>query len=168
MKKLEEPIIQFLLESNAIEGVFDVISLEQAMKAWTYLIKQEKLTVDVLLKTHKILMLFQPLPSNEKGYFRRVPVWVGGREGLRFDKIPDAIDNWLNFMNDVDEEKVNAKKLHIMYEEIHPHTDGNGRTGRMYLNWYLTKKLKQPILIIKASERHEYYKWFNEKYYERI
>ena len=54
-----------------------------------------------------------------------------------------------------------AKASHIAYERIHPFIDGNGRTGRMFMNW---QRLKAglPILVIKEKEKQEYYKWFNE------
>jgi Fic family protein len=37
--------------------------------------------------------------------------------------------------------------------------DGNGRIGRILLNWQ-RRYWNLPILIIKESEKEEYYKWF--------
>lgn len=149
---------EFLAESNAIEGVYDSDSLDQAVYAWQYLKTQKKMTSGVLLETHKILMLHQNLLPNEKGYFRNVPVYVGGRAGMNSAKIPEAIGNWCN---DTMKSKKSAKKLHVEYEEIHPFVDGNGRTGRMFMNWTRLKK-KQPLIIIhEGFEQQEYYKWFD-------
>jgi len=50
--------------------------------------------------------------------------------------------------------------MHINFEKIHPFIDGNGRIGRMLLNWQRVK-LGLPVLVIKESEKQEYYKWFN-------
>ena len=69
---MKEEIKQFLKESNAIEGVFDDISLERACVAWEYLIEQKEMTKDVILKTHKLLMLLSNLQPDEKGFFRSV------------------------------------------------------------------------------------------------
>lgn len=160
MTKDEE---EFLRENNGIEGVFDEESFKQAKVAWKYLMKQDVLTIDVILKTHKLLMLHQPLQPNEKGYFRRVPVWVGGREGASWRTIPSLLWHW-TFESLRAEPKLTAEdiqKLHVEYEKIHPFVDGNGRTGRMFMNWQRLKKAGEPLLIIHTGEEQQsYYRWF--------
>ena len=150
---------EFLKESNAIEGVYDNDSLKQAQYAWEYLETQEEITIGVVLKAHKILMLHQNLSSDEKGYFRKRQVWVGYREGLQYPFIKDAMEVWC----------MNAwlypekwKRHHVRYEKIHPFVDGNGRSGRLFLNWQRIKR-RLPILVIKESEKNKYYKWFENK-----
>ena len=152
----DKEIDTFLLESNAIEGVYDEDSFAQADYAWEYLITQQEMNIHVMLKTHKILMLHQALLPNEKGYLRTVPVYIGGKEALNAKIIRERLEilcmnMWLH--------PKNWKEHHIEYEKIHPFVDGNGRTGRMFMNW---ERLRAglPLLIIKADERHEYYKWF--------
>ncbi len=161
--------IEFLKESNAIEGVTDDDSLLQAGYAWEWLKEQKKLTLTTLLKTHKILMLHQPLYPNEKGYFREVPVWVGGREGTNWIKIRVELKQWLLNVDDliknagkepdIFKERM-CKQHHVVYEKIHPFVDGNGRTGRMFMNWERLK-LGLPILVIHTGkEQRDYYDWF--------
>jgi Fic family protein len=55
----------------------------------------------------------------------------------------------------------NWKDHHIRYEHIHPFVDGNGRTGRMFMNW---ERLKAglPLLVIKESKKYDYYDWFKD------
>lgn len=156
--KLTKQEVEFLEESNAIEGVTDQDSYTQAAFAWIYLKGQKKMTASVVLKTHKMLMLHQPLYPNEKGYWRTVPVYIGGREGVNWMKIQSMIKDWTHLMTD---KTVDWKQVHVMYEKIHPFVDGNGRTGRMFLNWHRLK-LGLPILVIKNSEKLAYYQWFNE------
>lgn len=169
IKPTQKEIKEFLSESNLIEGVSDNVSLEQARHAWRYLKRQNKLSIGVILKTHKILMLHQNLYPNEKGYFRRVPVWVGGKEGVSFEKISEEISHWIMNVNDLIKNGKNENSIfleetiktqHINYERIHPFVDGNGRTGRMFMNWTRLKCCNLPLLIIKASERYQYYEWF--------
>lgn len=157
-------IIEFLKESNGIEGVYDARSLMQAIYAWEYLISQDKLTPGVILKTHKILMLHQPLQPDEKGYFRTIPIYIGGKMGIDANEIKHDIDHWISDMNgmvkyELSERRKQSIKLHVYYEKIHPFVDGNGRTGRMFMNWFRVKN-GLPILVIKEDERQNYYYWF--------
>lgn len=155
---------EFLKESNAIEGVLDEASLKQAKVAWRYLKSQNKLEPHVILKTHKLLMLHQPrLLSNEKGYFRQIPIWVGGRQGSPHALVRQAIEAWCKKSLQTTPQ-IDTKALHVEYEKIHPFVDGNGRTGRMFMNWQRLKITKEPLIIIHAGtfEQTEYYGWFEE------
>lgn len=162
--------IEFLYQSNLIEGIDDPKMLGDAITAWEFLIEQAVLTTGVILKTHKILMKRSGLFPHEKGYFRRVDVWVGGHKGREVAQIPGAMKQWVVNTNDVAQNNQNEAKLfldnlikdqHVQYEKIHPFVDGNGRTGRMLMNW-TRLKCGLPLLIIKASERQMYYSWFRK------
>lgn len=146
-------IAEFLRESNAIEQVYDLASLGQALVAWDYLSKQTKLTHEVVLTTHRLLMKGK-LEKDELGHYRKVPVWIAGREGLEAGKINQAMSNWI-----ANWEQTDPRTAHVAYETIHPFIDGNGRTGRMFMNWMFQQR-GESILVIKEAEKYDYYKWF--------
>ena len=118
---MKKEVEEFLKENNAIEGVFDDDSLKQAKVAWEYLMSQDFLTIDVILKTHKILMLNQNLLPSEKGYFRKEMVWIGGKPAINALRVPEEIEHWCD---EGAELLIDPKKLHIRYEKIHPFIDG--------------------------------------------
>lgn len=154
-------VINFLRESNNIEDEWDDDSLAQAIFAWDFIIQEDKLNISNILKTHKILMLHHNLQPDEKGYFRQRPVWIGGKEAKPYYAIRELIEHWLETAN----EPRNAEQIqqdHVDYEAIHPFIDGNGRTGRIFLNWQRVKN-GLPVLVIKESEKFDYYKWFEKK-----
>lgn len=68
------------------------------------------------------------------------------------------VDN-LNYRLEVannDDEKIEAiVDSHIQFERIHPFSDGNGRTGRMVMNYSLLKE-KLPPFIVHKSDRGVY------------
>lgn len=132
----------------------------QAYYAWDYLAGHEKLTTDVLLKAHKIMMLNHNLQAAEKGYFRHVNVMVGRRLCPAPELVPLMINDWLRKYDSVGQSRI--KEAHVEFEKIHPFVDGNGRVGRLIMNWQRINA-DLPILIIRAAERQDYYKWFNEK-----
>lgn len=52
-----------------------------------------------------------------------------------------------------DEEKLFAiLDTHIQFERIHPFSDGNGRTGRMVMNYSLLQHGFPPLIIEKETK----------------
>ena len=171
---MNNEIIEFLRESNNIEDVWDDLSFQQALFAWCYIIEEDKLTEDILLKTHKILMLHQPLQPDEKGYFRKVAVGMNLGNGTFKEfkpwyTVPDLMKQWIVNANDLvknglgDNEKLLEKinqEHHVSFGGIHPFIDGNGRMGRILMNWQ-RYQLGMDVLVIKEKEKDKYYQWFN-------
>ncbi|HTJ92131.1 MAG TPA: Fic family protein, partial [Pararobbsia sp.] len=54
-----------------------------------------------------------------------------------------------------------AAQLHARFAKIHPFIDGNGRTGRLLLNFELMKA-GYPPAIIRKEDRLEYYNVLDE------
>lgn len=52
-------------------------------------------------------------------------------------------------------------KFHIRFERIHPFNDGNGRTGRILMNYNLLKQGMAPVLITNFMSR-DYKKYIND------
>jgi Fic family protein len=162
---------KFLNESNKIEGIEDQKSLEQATFAFEHLIKYAELNGGHILKAHKILMLNQPLRPNERGYWRRVPVYIGGNEAMDWHDIKYAMSELIDQMNQevqrhapnltIKQLEHNAWANHIRFEKIHPFVDGNGRVGRMLLNWQRLR-VGLPMVIIEAVNRGTYYEMFKQ------
>lgn len=49
---------------------------------------------------------------------------------------------------------------HILFERIHPFSDGNGRTGRLLMNYELLRQ-NLPLLIIEKEQRVEYFNYLS-------
>lgn len=166
MNAIDSDVLEFLEQSNFIEGVVD--GLDQAVKAWKYLIDKKQLSKTSILQTHKILMTGQPLDYTKRGAWRKEPVWIGGREAKKWYAVPELMEGWIESVNNsmtskyvetVEQRQGCVVAMHIAFEEIHPFVDGNGRMGRILMNWQLVK-WGMPVKIIREENKQEYYKWF--------
>lgn len=154
------PVIAFLCESNAIENVYNANSLVDAFEAWSFMATKEVMNMDAVLRCHAILMEHQSLGVRDIGHFRKCGVTIAGRSVVDYRMVESSLRLWCASMNAVTTAE-ECKALHVEYEKIHPFIDGNGRTGRIFLNWARVK-LNLPIQVIKAIDREAYYLWFRE------
>lgn len=144
-------------QSNLIEG-YDSKEADECLKvAWEYLLKQEKLSKTVICKTQKIATLHQKdLRPDWRGYYRKIPVYIGGREALD----PSDIDVQMNLWMASFAKSLSPKDAHVQFEMIHPFVDGNGRTGRLLMWWMEVREGVDPTLI-EFDKRQDYYAWFH-------
>ncbi len=89
--------------------------------------------------------------KDTEGY-RKIQVFIQGSEHI--PPAPEKVPNLMNYYvynYNHDEENIFTKiaKYHIEFEKIHPFEDGNGRTGRLLLNYELLKNNLPPIVISK-------------------
>lgn len=152
-----------LRESNAIEGVYGSLALTQSSKAWDYAFRFDSITSEIIKHVHKLMMIGQPLDSVYRGRWRDVPVWIGGNKKTQtFSEIDYQVKEWCHETNKVSNH-YDPIKLHVKFENIHPFIDGNGRVGRLLLNWHVSKKQGLPLIIFTEEDKEEYYKLFISK-----
>lgn len=149
-------IVEFLRESNAIEGIYDDVALEDAVKAWKYLIAQPELTLQVILRTHKILM--KRISPRVAGKMRMVDVRVGPRLCPAWQLVSGLLNEWIKSVHPGMTDPIS---LHVAFEKIHPFEDGNGRTGRMLLNWQIINA-GDPLWNCPSANKLMYYAWFED------
>jgi len=181
----EHFITEFTYDSNAIEGssltvketgnvLFENISpknkpLKHVLEArnhkeafdFTMSLKQKNLSQKLICKIQK-KVVEKTLPEHLQkfeGNLRGVNVRVGNHVAPPFYTVPrklGALIKWYNQNHDKYNPVVVTAYFHSEFENIHPFVDGNGRTGRLLMNFML-KKQGYPPLTIFFKYRQEYY-----------
>lgn len=86
--------------------------------------------------------------------------YVTGKEeiGASPEDVGEEMAELLSELNDIPEEKIltAAAYFHAKFENIHPFADGNGRTGRLLMNYLLITHSHPPI-VIHEEDRREYF-----------
>lgn len=81
-----------------------------------------------------------------------------GEIGAAPEEVAEEMAELLEELQDIDSADVltAAAYFHVKFENIHPFADGNGRTGRLLMNYLLVLHGHPPI-IIHEEDRKDYY-----------
>ena len=111
---------------------------------------------------------------SDPGEFRKTQNWIGGTRPDNARFVPPPVGDMHRALGDLEkfmhtEDTIptvtKAGLLHAQFETIHPFLDGNGRTGRMLITFYLWKEgfLEKPVLFLSS-----YFKQHQKLYYEKL
>ena len=126
-----------------------------------------ELTRDLIVLLHQ--MLIGGIDDEIASRFRRTGEYV--RVGTHIAPAPERIEPMMaaalrDYASDLDSYFLDKIALfHLRFETIHPFCDGNGRMGRVLINFQLYR-LGLPPVIIRDKEKDLYYQAFRD-YLER-
>ena len=93
--------------------------------------------------------------------YRAVQVFIQGSEHIppEPEKVPNLMMYYIyNYNHDEQDIFTKIARYHIEFERIHPFEDGNGRTGRLIINYKLLKNNLPPVVIAK-EDRVKYFEF---------
>lgn len=148
-----------------LRTLFEIKNAKDAFKFFLRCFREKK-----SLDKNFILKLHEELTKNtyderrwkigeRPGTFKKNDYVIGiGETGALPEDVGEEISDLLEEINFPYENKTItiAAYFHAKFENIHPFADGNGRVGRMALNYFLVCKNHPPI-IIHEEDRNEYF-----------
>ncbi|KNG79406.1 Fic family protein [Mycoplasma sp. HU2014] len=154
-----------VIDNKPLQEHLDIIGHKQAFEYILDLIenKHSLLTEDEIKKIHNLVLIHD---WRNAGVYRNVPVVISDSKHdvanvyMIQTKIQQLLD-WYN--NSIEHIIKKIAKFHLDFEAIHPFIDGNGRTGRLLINFELMKNGYYPINI-KYINRNLYYQAFDDYY----
>jgi Fic family protein len=156
--------------------VREIINYIEAMEHGLSRLDELPLSRRLMCEVHAVLMkdVRGGEPHKTPGEFRKTQNWIGGGSPAtaRFvppppDEVGRAFASLENFLHSDDPMPalIKAGLAHAQFETIHPFLDGNGRTGRLLITFWLVEQkiLEKPLLYPSL-----YFKEHRDEYIDRL
>ncbi len=164
----------FLLFEGIVPNNKDLREINETLnhkKAFDYMLSYKNdITKDFIFELHRLVVnntLRQDLIP-QIGRYRTVQVFIGTSLPPKPSDVPEKMANLLKWYAN-NREKLNplviASYFHAEFEKIHPFVDGNGRVGRLLMNFILHRN-KFPMINIPKIKRGKYYEVLREAQYK--
>lgn len=165
------------IDANVPQDVDDILHYIKALNYGMKRVKHDDfpMTLRFVRELHKQLMAkARTTHFSDPGEFRKSQNWIGGTKPDNARFVPPPVEDMHKALTDLEKfihsnddylPLLKAALIHAQFETIHPFLDGNGRTGRMLITFYLWKEgyLEKPVLFLSS-----YFKRHQEMYYERL
>jgi len=167
-------VARLLDERQASGALTDSLDIEGYAKAarWVYenasdYPQAQGVPRSVIRTIHTLLMgpvwsVQPPDDGSRPGDFRRRAVRIGGSNVITTPPIAleGTLQDWVDrssasHAKEYDHRLIHVADLHAWFERIHPFVDGNGRTGRLLLNFMLIQR-GYPPAVLDVTSRQRY------------
>ncbi|MBU2578740.1 Fic family protein [Patescibacteria group bacterium] len=164
LKETEKILLDMEVSRNvSLQEVYEAKNLARVIEHIKNKSQETELSKEIILFLHQ--MLLNGIDDNIAGRFRKPGEYV--RVGTHIAPAPEHVERMIESaileyagnLSDYFIDKV--AKFHLDFETIHPFNDGNGRIGRVLINFQL-QCLGFPMIIIRDKEKQQYYKSFND------
>ena len=164
IEETEKILLEQMLSRNvSVREVYEAKNLARVMEYKRIRAKDSELKEELILQIHQMLM--GGIDDSIAGRFRSKGEYV--RVGTHIAPAPEHVERMLenvliDYTSDLNAYFLDRIALfHLKFESIHPFCDGNGRLGRVIINFQLLQ-LGLPRIIIRNSEKERYYQAFRD------
>lgn len=159
-----DQITAILEGKSVIAPINEVQEVRNAIKAYQLLDEPNPYSIEDLLKAHLTMEMGL---SDDAGRFRSKGVGVASGEDIIHyappaERVPQHMEELFDWLDKTEEHPIiKSSVFHYEFEFIHPFSDGNGRTGRLWQTLILFKSRpifkNLPIENLVYKYRKEYY-----------
>lgn len=164
LKETEKILLEMEVSRDiSLREVFEAKNLAKVAEYIRKKTQELELDEEMILLLHR--MLLTGIDDAIAGRFRKKGEYV--RIGTHVAPGPEQVEAMVGALLGEYSSNFSAyfldkiAKFHIDFETIHPFVDGNGRIGRVFINYQLLR-LGFPSIIIRDKEKEEYYNAFTE------
>ena len=163
LKETEKILLEMELSRDvSLREVFEAKNLAQVASYIKQKSVNEEITKKMILLLHQMLM--SGIDDKIAGRFRVKGEFV--RVGAHIAPAPEHVEQMiegilLDYSSNLGPFFIDKiSKFHLDFEITHPFCDGNGRIGRVLINYQLSR-FSFPSIIIRNKEKDQYYEAFD-------
>ena len=157
------------------DDVDDILHYINAMNDGLRRLEKLPLSLRLIKEVHQVLLTKARASSFPyPGEFRKVQNWIMGTNPADAHFVPPPPEYVMHAMSDLEKFfysyedipiLIKVALIHSQFETIHPFVDGNGRTGRLLITFYLCQQkiLERPVLYLS-----EHFKKHQELYFSML
>lgn len=164
LKETEKILLEMEIQRDvSLREVFEAKNLARVVVYIRNKAKEKEINKEIILLLHQ--MLIGGIDDNIAGRFRKKGEYV--RVGTHIAPASEHVERMIEEILNEYSSNLGAyfidkiAKFHLDFETIHPFCDGNGRIGRVLMNFQFLR-FGFPGVIIRNKEKKEYYKAFND------
>lgn len=164
LKETEKILLEMEVSRDvSVREVFEAKNLARVISYTRQKSQEEELSKELILLLHK--MLIGGIDDSLAGRFRTQGEYV--RVGSFIAPAPEQVEQMIDALllaYTSDHSSYFVEKVasfHLGFEAIHPFCDGNGRIGRVLVNFQLLR-LGFPRMMIRDKEKKVYYEAFGD------
>jgi Fic family protein len=162
LQETSQLLFEGITPRKSIREINEVINHKEA---FDFILGYKKdISKEFILKLHEIVVknTLKSELKNQIGKYRNIQVYIRGAKWIptKPENVPMEMASLLSWYT---KNKINLHPLilvayfHSAFETIHPFVDGNGRVGRLLINFILHRS-KYPMVNIPNKIKYRYYK----------
>ena len=164
LKETEKILLDMEVSRDvSVREVFEAKNLARVVEYIRIKSQEIELNKEMILSLHQ--MLIGGIDDKIAGRFRAKGEYV--RVGTHVAPAPEHVESMvdailLEYSSDLSSYFLDKiAKFHLDFETIHPFNDGNGRIGRVIINFQF-QRLGFPRIIVRDREKKDYYQAFGD------
>ena len=164
LKETEKILLEMEITRDVtVREVYEAKNLARVVAYIRSKSHESEINKEIILLLHH--MLIGGIDDGIAGRFRKAGEYV--RIGAHVAPAPEHVERMveatlLEYSARLDDYFIDKiAKFHLEFETVHPFNDGNGRIGRVLINYQL-QRLGFPGIIIRNKEKKDYYGTFAE------
>ena len=166
LQETAQLLFEGITPKKSLREINEIINHKEA---FDYILKnKEDISKNVILKLHSIVIknTLKKELEDQIGKYRNIQVYIRGVEWMppKPKEVPKEMRKlllWYSRNKNKLHPLVLIAYFHSAFESIHPFVDGNGRVGRLLMNFILHRN-KYHMINIPNSEKDVYYKVLEE------